>query len=171
MKHFIPLMATLVASTLAAPMMAQDMSSFLNPRALAANLGLDGNIAAMRGPEDVIRVPSGYALNNTRIVTPSDLGSFAALTPDVSLLAPRTSMAPIPRRSVTGTIARILPEASGATAMSEVMTEARANAPLGANVAVISGANTAVINGEVIRSEAAPVSSPRPTFWQRIFGL
>ncbi len=168
MKNSLPLMALLAASTLAAPLVAQDMSSFLNPRAMAAELGLGNRAAIANAPVGVFRAPIGYSLNVPRIVTPN-IGSIAALTPNVSVLAPRRSIAPQPRRTIT----RIVTPTHAAP-MANVMAEARVHAPLGANIAVISGANTAVITGAntaVIHSSPVPVSSPRLTLWQRVFGL
>ena len=49
MKRSLPLFAVLAASTLAAPAMAQDMSRFLNPGALAAEMGLSGHTTIARG--------------------------------------------------------------------------------------------------------------------------
>lgn len=177
MKHSFSLMAILavtLSAPLAVPAAAQDMSSFLNPSALAAQMGLD-----RRG---AMHAPQGYAIATPRVnVLDGDV--VAALTPEISRLAPATSIAPIRR----GTIARllgpgtadlpsavILPEAAvtappQAAAMAERLAAVADAAPSGANVAVISGANTAVVTGAntaVIQSGP----SPRLSFWQRWFG-
>lgn len=168
MKHSLPLMALLAASTLAAPLMAQDISSFSSLRALATEISLSNRAVIANAPVGAIHAPLGYSVNAPRIVTPN-IAAIAALTPDVSVLAPRRSIAPVPRR----TIARIVTPTHAAP-MADVMAEARAAAPLGANIAVVSGTNTAVITGAntaVIHSSPDVTSSPRLTLWQRVFGL
>lgn len=167
MKRTLPLVAALAATLtapLAAPAAAQDMSAFLNPGALAAQMGLTNGgsfngAAAMRMPTvaaPMLHAPSVQILQHT---TPAEM--LAALTPDVHSLAPRTSMAPIPR----GAIARIVTPDVEVIAPAAALIETAPlvhTSPEGVNTVVISGANTAVI-------QTGP-STARPSFWQRWFG-
>ena len=177
MKRSLPLLAVL-AATLATPLAAQDMSSFLNPSALAAQLGLGNRAVITQLPTTTLRAPLGYTLSTSR-VTALNHGAIASLSPEIRSYAPRTSITPVPR----GHIARVLtPSAdvapvvtlvaprAGVADMAELMAEVADAAPAGANTVVISGANTAVISGAntaVIRSSGP---APRLSWWQRIFG-
>ena len=161
MKKSLPLLALLVAGTLTSPLAAQDMSAFLNPGAMAARLGLSGGAYP-----SALRPGAAEALGGLDAVA-----LLAALEPETRSLAPLVSLRPVPRRSLgrLGVVpvpavlaAPVLIEAAPLHGgMSTLMAEARADAPAGANIAVISNGNGTVIHhGE----------APRPSFWQRWFG-
>lgn len=172
MKRTLPLLAVL-AATLAAPVAAQDISSILNPGNFAARLGPNGSAAMANLPRDMSGL---FQMPNAAVrMNPSMANQIAALAPaaevHTSPLAPRTSLAPIPR----GTIARILapaavaapvavPAAQG-TDLITAMTVVADAAPAGANTVVINGSNTAVIS-----SSPTVAAVPSRSLWQRLFG-
>ncbi len=172
MKQSLPLLAALAATTLSAPLAAQDLSAFSNLNALAAQMGVASPALALE-PRTALRLPDGYAF-----AAPNGV----ALEDDViASLAPRTSIVPLPRLGLSRIVAAetptntivvgdaphaaiaaldVAPRAVGD--MADVLAEASRSAPAGANTAIIS-------NGAgdlVVQSEPA-----RPTLWQRIFGL
>ena len=166
MKHFLPLMAVL-AATSTTPLLAQDMSAFLNPGAMAAQMGLTGHTAAFAAvPRTSLRGVDATALLNS--MTAGQARGFE--TANYISVSPRPLMRP-----------RVLGIASVPSAdAGELIEEMVATGPLGGNTAIVTGANTAVISGAntaIIRSSGASSAtilhgeSPRPTLWQRIFGL
>jgi hypothetical protein len=169
MKHSLPLLA-LLAATVTTPLLAQDMSGFLNPRAMAAQFGLAGPSAAFaHAPHSTLRGADAAAMLDaiTGVQAPGvvETASYIAVSP-------RPIMRP-----------RLFDLSAGPVhtpAPADLIEEMVVAGPLGGNTAVVTGANTAVISGAdtaIIRSSGATSAtilagdSPRPTFWQRLFGL
>ncbi len=165
MKKSLPLMAVL-AATLTTPLLAQDMSAFLNPGALAAQMGLTGPSAAFASPRTSLYGADAAALlGAATIVLPRTLetASYIAVSPR-----------PVMRPRIFG--GPVLLNASAADLIEEIVETAplgsRTTVVTGANTAVISGANTAVIRSNgVTQAVVLAGDSPRLTLWQRIFGL
>lgn len=171
MKRSLPLMAVLAATLmapLAAPASAQDVSRFMDPGALAAHLGLGNRVAINQALATTLRAPA-----TNMVISGGRADVIASLAPEVRSLAPRTSIAPIPR-GTRSTIARVLapsvevapvvhtaPVTHAAPALAAMMADAAEAAPAGANTVVINGINTAVI-------QSTP--APRLSLWQRLFG-
>lgn len=176
MKRTLPLMAVLAATLagpMTAPLAAQDISSILNPGNFAARMHAGGNPALANLPSDM----SGFfqGSNAAARMNPAIAAQIATLAPpaqiETSRLAPRTSMAPIPRgsiaRLITPSVAAVVAEpapvqSDGLVAM---MADAAEAAPAGANTLVINGSNTAVI-----QSSPSAVETPHRSLWQRLFG-
>ncbi|MEJ6391849.1 hypothetical protein V8J82_01195 [Gymnodinialimonas sp. 2305UL16-5] len=117
MKKTLPLMAALATLPLmSAPVAAQDMSQFLNPSAMAADLGLT------RGH---VHAPRSYALATPRV---------AVATP--IRIAPVTSLRPV-IRPASITRLRVVETHPETIALRGVVDEVSRAAPLGANTAVI----------------------------------
>lgn len=178
MKRTLPILAVL-AATLAAPVAAQDISSILNPGNFAARLNTGASPAFANLPSDM----SGLfdEANAATRLNPALAGRIATLAPtaqvgavtqaEASRLAPRTSMAPIPRGGldrVTALVPEVGPTdlAGRGTDLVAAMAEAAEAAPAGANTLVVNGSNTAVI-----ASSPDPAAAPRRSLWQRLFGL
>ncbi|WP_224814353.1 hypothetical protein [Hasllibacter sp. MH4015] len=176
MKKSLSLLALMAATTFAAPLAAQDMSDFLNPSALAAQLGLtSGNHGAIAAvPRNTLRLPNGYAVGQApRVIVHGDV-EIARLDPVIPSLAPRVSVVPVPRALSAVTPLNAVPETTGVAPriaaelapMEEVLDDVARAAPAGANTAIISTeAGTVVAHGQ------GTTTSARPTLWQRIFGL
>lgn len=177
MKRTFPLLAVL-AATLAAPVAAQDINSILNPGNFAARLNM-GNAPAMANmPRDMSALFDGRAVGAA--VNPALANQIAALAPVTSSLAPRTSIAPVPRRSIARIVApevavetaveaevsalRVAPETG--TGLVAMMADAADAAPAGSNTFVVNGTNTAVVQS----SPSPSAEAPRLSLWQRLFG-
>ena len=124
MKKSLPFVAVL-AATLTTPVLAQDMSAFLNPHAMAHDLGLrHGSVAV--APTIVRPNTQALVLSAPAVVAaPSfdqGLGRAIAISPDVADLG-------------------------------ELLGAAQDAAPTGANTLILSR------------------PAPRPTWFQRVFGL
>lgn len=178
MKRTLPLMAVLAATLagpLTAPVAAQDISSILNPGNFAARLHTGGNPAFANLPSDMSGLFHGSP-NAALRMNPALAGQIAALAPatviEPSHLAPRTSMAPIPRGSIASIVMPSVATAPSVVTTPErggdliaMMADAAVAAPAGANTLVINGSNTAVIHSSPTVAEA-----PRLSLWQRLFG-
>ncbi|WP_341860980.1 hypothetical protein [Gymnodinialimonas sp. 57CJ19] len=173
MKRTFPLLAVM-AATLAAPVAAQDINSILNPGNFAARLNM-GNAPAMANmPRDMSALFDGRAMGAA--VNPALANQIAALAPETRSLAPRTSMAPVPRRSIARIVTpdaapevaalRVAPvaEPEADTGLVAMMADAANAAPAGSNTFVVNGTNTAVIQS------SPSAEAPRLSLWQRLFG-
>lgn len=168
MKHSLPLLAVL-AATVTTPLLAQDMSSFLNPRAMATQLGLTVPQGGAHSPQAILRGADASAiLRSMTAGQPQGVIETARYIPS----SPRPIMRPhLPMLSAAPLLGRDA---------GDLVEELAISGPLGGNTVVVTGANTAVISGAdtaIIRSSGATSAtilqgdSPRPTLWQRIFGL
>jgi len=168
MKHSLPLLAVL-AATMTTPLLAQDMSSFLNPRAMAAQFGLSVPPAGAHSPRQIARGAEASAILRT-MTAGQPQGVIETAT--YIAVSPRPVMRP--RLHDLSALPHVGANAAG------LIDEMVVAGPLGGNTAVVTGANTAVISGAdtaIIRSSGATSAtvlqgdSPRLTLWQRIFGL
>jgi len=167
MKRTLPLIAAFAAS-LAAPVAAQDISSILNPGNFAARLGSNGAPALAFLPADMATLFDQASLG-------AHVGAAVGVGP--SRLAPRSSMAPIPRGLRAPAVAA-LPAAPAVTPslspdvthedgmdLAALMADAAEAAPEGSNTLVINGTNRAVI-----QSSPSTDATPRRGLCERFFG-
>lgn len=164
MKHSLPLLA-LLAATVTTPLLAQDMSAFLNPRAMATQFGLTVPQGGAHSPQAILRGANASAILRSMPDGVIETATYVAVSPRPVMRPRLHELSALPH--------------VGADA-ADLIEEMSVAAPLGGNTAVVTGANTAVISGAdtaIIRSTGATSAtilhgdSPRPTFWQRIFGL
>lgn len=160
MTFKLPL-AIALAATFASPVLAQDVSELLNPRAMIADMGLGDILQRGATAPRVIAAPQA---------------EIASLRLDTTVLSsPRPLLRP---STLTTTADRIvLPDAvatSQPTAdvhgMLEAMDLAAVDAPAGANTLVISGVDTTVVSGTNTAVIQNGATASRPSLWQRIFG-
>lgn len=159
MTFKLPL-AIALAATVASPVLAQDISDMLNPRAMIAEMGLGDILQRGASAPRVIAAPQA---------------EIASLRLDTTVLS---SPRPLLRPSTLTTADRIvLPDAvatveptSDVHGMLDAMDLAAAAAPAGANTLVISGADTAVVSGTNTAVIQNGATAPRPSLWHRIFG-
>lgn len=174
MKRTFSLLAVM-AATFAAPVAAQDINSILNPGNFAARLNM-GNAPAMANmPRDMSALFDGRTVGAA--MNPALANQIAALAPETRSLAPRTSIAPVPRRFIARIVTpdaapdvaalRVAPvaEPEAGTGLVAMMADAADAAPAGSNTFVVNGTNTAVIQS------GPSAEAPRLTLWQRLFGI
>jgi hypothetical protein len=153
-KLKFPLVIAAVA-TLATPILAQDVSDMLNPRAMIAEMGLGDILQRTPGAASGIAAPRG------------DIASLRALpTLDTTVLSsPRPLLRP-----AAPDLATIARPSTDLHQMLDAMDLAEAAAPAGANTLVISGADTAVVAGTNTAIIQNGGTAPRVSLWQRLFG-
>lgn len=155
MKNALSIFA-LLAATATMPLQAQDMSAYLNPSAMAAQLGLSGPSAAF-GPDAIARMDAMTA-------SPGRGFEAARYIP--------TSPRPVMRPALRAGLGAIAAPAVVAQMPGILSAHGDTLVVSGANRAVISGAETAIVRSNgVAAAMVAEVEAPRRTLWQRIFGL
>ena len=161
MKHTLPLVAAL-AATLATPVLAQDVSGMLNPRAMIAEMGLG----------DIMHGSASHRLAAPRVIALPQNAEIAALDLDTTvlssprpLLRPSTLAAPSLARLEAPSVI-----AADAADLLDTMQAASDATPAGANTVVIAGADTAIVSGTNTAVIQSSGPAPRLTLWQRIFG-